>query len=144
MVPLPSTSSYLWSKWRPGSHSAGTITMTTSLCTMVKPVVVLRWVMAALQGQCFHVLESAQITQLHARCIYDLFCNDVSWSKSSSAKRCEYFCNFQLQNTQNHFFAESVLIQAALLAISATLAAYCCKVVNCCAPAPKMVSYYHL
>ncbi|XP_037832617.1 uncharacterized protein LOC108242261 isoform X2 [Kryptolebias marmoratus] len=37
-----------------------------------------------------------------------------------------------------HFFAGGVLIQAALLAISVTLAAYCCKVVNCCGPAPKM------
>uniref|UniRef100_A0A4W6FB93 Uncharacterized protein n=1 Tax=Lates calcarifer TaxID=8187 RepID=A0A4W6FB93_LATCA len=44
----------------------------------------------------------------------------------------------RLENTQSHFYAESVVIQAALLAISATLAAYCCKVVNCCSPAPKM------
>uniref|UniRef100_UPI0037E7BADA membrane-spanning 4-domains subfamily A member 4A-like n=1 Tax=Semicossyphus pulcher TaxID=241346 RepID=UPI0037E7BADA len=44
----------------------------------------------------------------------------------------------KIENTQSHFYAEGVLIQVALLAISATLAAYCCKVVNCCAPAPKM------
>ncbi|XP_051284562.1 uncharacterized protein LOC127379232 [Dicentrarchus labrax] len=42
------------------------------------------------------------------------------------------------ENTHTHFFAENTVIQVALLAISATLAAYCCKVVNCCAPAPKM------
>lgn len=41
-------------------------------------------------------------------------------------------------NVHSHFYAGSVLIQATLLAISATLAAYCCKVVNCCGPAPKM------
>ncbi|XP_061921073.1 membrane-spanning 4-domains subfamily A member 4A-like isoform X2 [Entelurus aequoreus] len=43
-----------------------------------------------------------------------------------------------LERTRNHLFAESMLIQVTLLAISVTLAAYCCKVVNCCAPAPKM------
>lgn len=51
------------------------------------------------------------------------------------------FC-FHLQSAQSHFYAESVVIQVTLVAISATLAAYCCKVVNCCAPAPKMVSYH--
>uniref|UniRef100_A0AAQ5WWR2 Uncharacterized protein n=1 Tax=Amphiprion ocellaris TaxID=80972 RepID=A0AAQ5WWR2_AMPOC len=44
----------------------------------------------------------------------------------------------KIENVQSHFFAGSVLIQATLLAISATLAAYCCKVANCCGPAPKM------
>lgn len=33
-----------------------------------------------------------------------------------------------------------MLIQVALFAISVTLAAYACKVVNCCGSAPKMVS----
>ncbi|CAJ1086516.1 Hypothetical predicted protein [Xyrichtys novacula] len=41
-------------------------------------------------------------------------------------------------STQSHFHAEGVLINVCLMAISVTLAAYCCKVVNCCAPAPKM------
>ncbi|XP_070849487.1 membrane-spanning 4-domains subfamily A member 4A-like [Chaetodon trifascialis] len=58
-----------------------------------------------------------------------------------------YYDNFTLhygetchniESTRSHFFAESVLIQVALMAISITLAAYCCKVVNCCLPAPKM------
>ncbi|XP_040887184.1 uncharacterized protein LOC121177055 [Toxotes jaculatrix] len=44
----------------------------------------------------------------------------------------------QIENTHSHFYAEGVLIEAVLLAISVTLAAYCCKVINCCAPAPKM------
>ncbi|XP_059211369.1 uncharacterized protein LOC131990000 isoform X2 [Centropristis striata] len=44
----------------------------------------------------------------------------------------------KIESIQTHFFAEGVVIQAALLAISVTLAAYCCKVVNCCSPAPKM------
>ncbi|XP_074518080.1 uncharacterized protein LOC141784224 [Halichoeres trimaculatus] len=43
-----------------------------------------------------------------------------------------------IESTVSHFYAEGVLINVALMAISATLAAYCCKVVNCCAPAPKM------
>ncbi|XP_008285996.1 uncharacterized protein LOC103361640 [Stegastes partitus] len=44
----------------------------------------------------------------------------------------------KIENVQSHFFAGGVLIQVTLLAISVTLAAYCCKVVNCCGPAPKM------
>ncbi|XP_019955623.1 membrane-spanning 4-domains subfamily A member 4A-like [Paralichthys olivaceus] len=43
-----------------------------------------------------------------------------------------------IESTRSHFFAEASLVNAVLLAISVTLAAYCCKVVNCCAPAPKM------
>lgn len=58
-----------------------------------------------------------------------------------------YYDNFTLhygetcrniENTHSHFYAESMVIQVVLVAISATLAIYCCKVVNCCAPAPKM------
>uniref|UniRef100_A0A4W5N9J2 Uncharacterized protein n=1 Tax=Hucho hucho TaxID=62062 RepID=A0A4W5N9J2_9TELE len=37
-------------------------------------------------------------------------------------------------NSTTHYFAELVLIETALIAISVTLAAYCCKVVNCCSP----------
>lgn len=44
----------------------------------------------------------------------------------------------RVENTQSHYHAEGAVIQALLLAISATLAAYCCKVINCCAPDPKM------
>lgn len=43
-----------------------------------------------------------------------------------------------IESIHSHFYAEGVLIEAALLAISVTLAVYCCKVVNCCTPAPKM------
>ncbi|KAF0044920.1 hypothetical protein F2P81_001449 [Scophthalmus maximus] len=45
-----------------------------------------------------------------------------------------------IESIHSHFYAEGVLIEAALLAISVTLAVYCCKVVNCCTPAPKMCS----
>ncbi|XP_056155993.1 uncharacterized protein LOC130130338 [Lampris incognitus] len=44
----------------------------------------------------------------------------------------------QLQNADYHRYAENILIHAALIAISATLAAYCCKVVNCCSPTANM------
>lgn len=44
------------------------------------------------------------------------------------------------QGATSHFSAEIIVLEVALFAISATLAAYCCKVVNCCSPAPKMVS----
>ncbi|KAG8006336.1 hypothetical protein GBF38_005597, partial [Nibea albiflora] len=43
-----------------------------------------------------------------------------------------------VEATESHFYAEGSIIQVALIAISTTLAAYCCKVVNCCMPAPKM------
>ncbi|XP_054457524.1 uncharacterized protein LOC129093509 isoform X2 [Anoplopoma fimbria] len=51
--------------------------------------------------------------------------------------RIEEICQ-SIQSTQSHLYAEIMVIQAALLAISVTLAVYCCKVVNCCSPAPKM------
>ncbi|XP_028285464.1 uncharacterized protein LOC114451110 isoform X2 [Parambassis ranga] len=49
----------------------------------------------------------------------------------------EEICH-QIEKIHSHFFAGGVLVQTALLAISVTLAVYCCKVVNCCAPAPKV------
>ncbi|CAB1421324.1 unnamed protein product [Pleuronectes platessa] len=55
----------------------------------------------------------------------------------NSTLRTGEICH-SIENIRSHFYAESVLIHAALLAISVTLAAYCCKVVNCCAPAPRM------
>lgn len=47
-----------------------------------------------------------------------------------------------LQNNQSNLLAENLIIQMTLIAIAVTLAAYCCKVANCCAPAPKMVNHY--
>ncbi|RVE60140.1 hypothetical protein OJAV_G00178000 [Oryzias javanicus] len=43
-----------------------------------------------------------------------------------------------LEKVHIRVFAGSLLIQTALLAISITLVAYCCKVVKCCGPAPKV------
>ncbi|XP_051913072.1 uncharacterized protein si:ch211-212k18.8 [Hippocampus zosterae] len=43
-----------------------------------------------------------------------------------------------IERTRHHLFAQNMLTQVALFAISVTLAAYACKVVNCCGPAPKM------
>lgn len=37
-----------------------------------------------------------------------------------------------------HYHAETIVIQAALIAISITLAAYCCKVIPCCSPPERM------
>ncbi|CAI5677562.1 cysteine and glycine-rich protein [Sarotherodon galilaeus] len=44
----------------------------------------------------------------------------------------------KIERINSHFCAGGVLIQATLFAISATLAAYCCKVVNCCGPPSKL------
>ncbi|KAK9524396.1 hypothetical protein VZT92_016793 [Zoarces viviparus] len=60
-----------------------------------------------------------------------------SYYYDSNSTYLEEICH-KLESTNSHFFAEVVVIQAALFAISVTLAAYCCKVVNCCSPAPKM------
>ncbi|XP_077400239.1 membrane-spanning 4-domains subfamily A member 4A-like [Vanacampus margaritifer] len=43
-----------------------------------------------------------------------------------------------IERTKHHLFAQNMIIQLALFAISVTLAVYTCKVVNCCGPAPKM------
>ncbi|XP_045073449.1 uncharacterized protein LOC121535796 [Coregonus clupeaformis] len=46
---------------------------------------------------------------------------------------------YSFKDSTAHYFAELVLIHTALIAISVTLAAYCCKVVNCCfPPGPRM------
>ncbi|XP_068569791.1 membrane-spanning 4-domains subfamily A member 4A-like [Cebidichthys violaceus] len=60
-----------------------------------------------------------------------------SYYYDANSTHLEEICH-KLESTNSHFFAEVVVIQAALFAISVTLAAYCCKVVNCCSPAPKM------
>ncbi|KAJ0006443.1 hypothetical protein NQD34_013716 [Periophthalmus magnuspinnatus] len=46
-------------------------------------------------------------------------------------------CRFY-DSANAHLFAELVVIQVALFAISITLTVYACKVVNCCSPAPKV------
>ncbi|KAK5876221.1 hypothetical protein CesoFtcFv8_027211 [Champsocephalus esox] len=43
-----------------------------------------------------------------------------------------------IESTISHFSSVCVVINVALVAISITVAAYCCKVTNCCSPAPKM------
>ncbi|XP_061565490.1 uncharacterized protein LOC133419984 [Cololabis saira] len=64
-----------------------------------------------------------------------LFCwND--YDENITASHAE-ICH-QTENLHSHFCAGAIVVQFALLAISATLAAYCCKVVNCCGPAPRM------
>ncbi|XP_055755825.1 uncharacterized protein LOC129834658 [Salvelinus fontinalis] len=45
---------------------------------------------------------------------------------------------YSITDATAHYFAEVVLIHTALIAISVTLAAYCCKVVNCCSPGQRM------
>ncbi|XP_068444070.1 membrane-spanning 4-domains subfamily A member 4A-like [Clinocottus analis] len=79
--------------------------------------------------------------------IFNLICTLVKMDMSPhSCWRYYYEANsthledicYKIENTHSHFFAEVVVIQTALLAISITLAVYCCKVINCCSPAPKM------
>ncbi|KAK7910263.1 hypothetical protein WMY93_014947 [Mugilogobius chulae] len=55
--------------------------------------------------------------------------NSTDWSSD--------FCR-QMETSRYHFSTELVVVQVALLCISVTLAAYACKVVNCCTQAPKV------
>nr|XP_046236654.1 uncharacterized protein LOC124054547 [Scatophagus argus] len=83
-------------------------------------------------------------------CGASLFNMILSLSKmGDSSMYCwyHYYDNFttatrqtcqRIENTHSHFYAECTVIHVALMAISVALAAYCCKVINCCAPAPKM------
>ncbi|XP_057710865.1 membrane-spanning 4-domains subfamily A member 4A-like [Corythoichthys intestinalis] len=52
---------------------------------------------------------------------------------TTNAQLCQ-----SIKRTKHHIFAQNMLVQVALLAISVTLSAYACKVANCCGPAPKM------
>ncbi|KAM7365957.1 hypothetical protein PAMP_015433 [Pampus punctatissimus] len=75
------------------------------------------------------IFTFAKLDDIPPRCwrhYYDI-------SNSSHQETCHI-----IESTHIHFQAEFTVIHAALLAISATLASYCCKVVNCCSPAPKM------
>ncbi|KAJ4937305.1 hypothetical protein JOQ06_001884 [Pogonophryne albipinna] len=47
------------------------------------------------------------------------------------------YCH-NIEGTISHFSSVCVVINVALVTISITVAAYCCKVTNCCSPAPKM------
>ncbi|KAM8898834.1 membrane-spanning 4-domains subfamily A member 4A-like [Spinachia spinachia] len=79
-------------------------------------------------------------------CVFNLICTvfkmDQSvylcWHVYSDYNTTDLETCEKIESVNSHFFAEILVIQAALFAISVTLAAYCCKVVNCCSPAPKM------
>ena len=43
------------------------------------------------------------------------------------------------QGAEEHYSAEAIVVLVTLIAISATLAAYCCKVIQCCSPVSHMV-----
>lgn len=43
-----------------------------------------------------------------------------------------------LRDAENHYATDAVVGLVTVIAISATLAAYCCKVVQCCSPAGHM------
>ncbi|XP_023688210.1 uncharacterized protein [Paramormyrops kingsleyae] len=51
---------------------------------------------------------------------------------SNITKTCQ-----MINDAYDHFNTNSFLVNTTLVAISATLAAYCCKVVDCCCPKSK-------
>ncbi|CDQ92090.1 unnamed protein product [Oncorhynchus mykiss] len=62
----------------------------------------------------------------------------MSYNGKENTKESTQCSNSCQQNSVIHYFAELVLIQTALIAIAVTLAAYCCKVINCCSPGQRM------
>ena len=64
----------------------------------------------------------------------------MSYNRNKHMKQSTHCSNSCQQASTGHYLAELVLINTALIAISVTLAAYCCKVVNCCSPGQRMVS----
>uniref|UniRef100_A0A3P8ZKP6 Uncharacterized protein n=1 Tax=Esox lucius TaxID=8010 RepID=A0A3P8ZKP6_ESOLU len=45
---------------------------------------------------------------------------------------------YSVMDSTTHFYAEWILIQTVLIAVSVTLAVYSSKVVNCCSPSQRM------
>ncbi|KAM3590376.1 uncharacterized protein V6R79_008253 [Siganus canaliculatus] len=77
----------------------------------------------------FNLMLSTEIVSyMHYMCWHDL-----DSASLQSRKTC-----LNLEKTTIHIFAEFVVVHAALVAISITLAVYCCKVVNCCGPPTRM------
>ncbi|XP_034531875.1 uncharacterized protein LOC117806976 [Notolabrus celidotus] len=74
--------------------------------------------------------------------IFTLVNNEMQYScwhymYENTTMQMEEICH-NIASIEYNYSSGGVLVNATLLAISAALAAYCCKVVNCCAPAPKM------
>ncbi|KAK2860582.1 hypothetical protein Q7C36_004748 [Tachysurus vachellii] len=75
-------------------------------------------------------------------CVFSVFCFLISWGlmlDNSMAHFCyeEYHngtrCE-RLLSIYEHISGIEMLVQATQIALSATLAAFCCKVIQCCSP----------
>uniref|UniRef100_A0A3Q3KJC1 Uncharacterized protein n=1 Tax=Monopterus albus TaxID=43700 RepID=A0A3Q3KJC1_MONAL len=75
------------------------------------------------------LMNMALIPSIH--CYYDY------GSYNSSSYDDGHMCE-TVEKIHSHFYAGALLIHAVLLAISVTLAVFCCKVLNCCVPSPKV------
>ncbi|XP_030194848.1 uncharacterized protein LOC115529862 isoform X2 [Gadus morhua] len=62
-------------------------------------------------------------------CWFDEYSNKTTTKQSI----CE-----KMDNVFHNLHAGGTLVQTALVAISITLAVYCCKVINCCSPGSRM------
>lgn len=85
--------------------------------------------------------------------VFNLFEILLDWSMLVAVMQCwehshymEHYNSTQdysktcilIEDALSRYIAVSILVQAALFAISVTLAAYCCKAVNCCSPISRM------
>ncbi|XP_053199861.1 uncharacterized protein LOC128384330 [Scomber japonicus] len=85
----------------------------------------------ACGASCFNIIYT--LVKVDSMVPYICWHYDYDNSSAHNSEICH-----MIESTHSHFQAEGAIIEALLLAISAALVAYCCKVVNCCSPAPKM------
>lgn len=65
----------------------------------------------------------------------DYYCFHLAYENSTYDNMA--YCR-KIDAAHVHLFAELVVIQVTLFSIAVTLVVYACKVVSCCAPAPKV------
>ncbi|KAJ3585476.1 hypothetical protein NHX12_014195 [Muraenolepis orangiensis] len=65
------------------------------------------------------------------------YCSYYPYSYHNKTSDQTMLCG-KLKNAYSHYSGGAMLVQLTLLAVSVTLAAYSCKVVNCCSPSSRM------
>ncbi|KAK1796995.1 hypothetical protein P4O66_008393 [Electrophorus voltai] len=75
-------------------------------------------------------------------CVVSVFCFmdatgillwNICWNDSRNTTLADPMC-YRLKDTYDHIVGVEMLAHTAQIALSATLAAFCCKVIQCCSP----------
>ncbi|KAL6490519.1 hypothetical protein MHYP_G00008640 [Metynnis hypsauchen] len=98
--------------------------ITCSLSSLLKACLVMQILTCAVSVVCF-IISLGLTVNMHM--IYS--CWDYNHWNSSEQEFCE-----EMTGAYTHLGGLEMLCQAAQVAISATLAAFCCKVIQCCSP----------